>query len=106
MHDLLFQHQKDLRLERLLEHGKQLGLDLAAFTEALEKHRYLEIVRQDILDGMNRDVQGVPTFFINNRRVDGIHVSALLKVIDEELAQQSSKEEQAGVPETRARVAE
>lgn len=105
MHDLLFKNQKDLRLERLLEYAKRLGLDLATFTEALEKHRYIEIVRQDILDGMNRDVRGVPTFFINDKRLDGLKtLSVLQAVIDEELVRESSKEEQAGVPEEKARI--
>ena len=97
MHDLLFQNQKNLREERLFEFAKRLGLDLATFRQALEEHRYRGVIRQDLLDGMVRNVRGVPTFFINGKRVDGVpSLSALRAWVDEALIDQRSSEAQTG----------
>ncbi len=103
MHDILFHNQDELGQAQLLAYAKRLGLDLATFTQALEEHRYRQIVRQDLLDGMNREVRGVPTFFINGRRLDGLQpVSVLQALIDEALARETSTEEQAAVSNPQA----
>ena len=107
MHDLLFQHQRKLRPEQMVEYAKRFGMDVASFEQALKTHLYREIVRQDILDGMNRDVRGVPTYFINDKRLDGIPtISVLQSLIEEELVRQPSKEQQARVSGTRLGVVE
>ncbi len=103
MHDILFHNQDELGQAQLLAYAKRLALDLATFRQALEEHRYRAIVRQDILDGMNREVRGVPTFFINGRRLDGLQpVSVLQALIDEALARETSTEEQAAVSNPQA----
>jgi len=83
MHDLLFQHPQNLGEKQLVEDAAQLGLDLELFQKDLTTHRYLEAVRQDLLEGMNRDVRGVPTLFINGKRIDGtLSFASLRAMID------------------------
>lgn len=107
MHDLLFQKQRNLRLEHLLDYAESLKLDLATFRQALEEHRYRGSVRQDVRDGKNQDVRGVPTLFINDRRLDGVQTLFVVQaLIDKALAYQSQKEEQHRALETRVQEAE
>jgi protein-disulfide isomerase len=101
MHDLLFQNQQNLRPEQLLKYAKSLGLDLATFRQALEEHRYRGSVRQGVRDGKNQDVRGVPTLFINDRRLDGVQTLFVVQaLIDKELAHQPQKEVRDEAPET------
>lgn len=87
MHDLLFRNQGRQQPERLETYATELGLDLDRYRESLGSEESLQVVRQDILDGMNRDVRGVPTLFVNGRRLDGLpSLQALLSAIDEEAA--------------------
>lgn len=96
MHDLLFQNQRSLGRERLMLYAGRLGLDLSRFEEALDSRRYQEVVRQDMLDGVNRDVRGVPTFFVAGRRLDGLpSLEDLNAVVAEELASRVSQKPEA-----------
>ena len=96
MHDLLFQNQGRLGGEDLTLHAEHLGLDIATFQAALNSRRYQEVVRQDMLDGVNRDVRGVPTFFVNGRRLDGLpSLETLNAVIADELSKQISRKPEA-----------
>jgi len=86
MHDLLFLDQQDFTLEKALQNGRKLQLDIAKVERALNDHRYRPIIARDLQEGKNRNVRGVPTIFINDRRVDGLEtVSALMSIIETEL---------------------
>jgi protein-disulfide isomerase len=71
MHDLLFEHQQDLRIPALLSYARALELDLARFTDELAQHRFLKKVRRDFMSGARSGVNGTPTFFINGFRYQG-----------------------------------
>jgi protein-disulfide isomerase len=73
MHDLLLEHQGDLRPSDLEAYAKRLDLDLVRFREDLRRHVYASRVEEDVDSADLSGVTGTPTFFINGRRHDGAY---------------------------------
>jgi len=71
MHDLIFEHQRDLRDEALGRLAAQAGVDAELVRSELEDERYQPRVRDDFMSGVKSGVNGTPTFFINGKRHDG-----------------------------------
>jgi len=87
MHDLLFENQRSLGKESLLQYGKQLELDMTRFGTDLDSHMYRATVKRQVADGRNAGVRGTPNFFINGRVVKGaVPFDSMKSVLDEELA--------------------
>ena len=70
MHDALFEHQQALDDRHLVGYAEALGIDGAAFGEALRAHANRARVREDFMSGVRSGVNGTPTFFINGIRFD------------------------------------
>ena len=70
MHDLLFENQKALEDEDLVDYAARLGIDPQWAESALESHRFASRVREQFLSGVRSGVNGTPTFFINGIRHD------------------------------------
>lgn len=70
MHDALFEHQRALDDEHLLEYAGALALDESRFRTELIRHAHAARVREDFLSGVRSGVNGTPTFFINGVRHD------------------------------------
>jgi protein-disulfide isomerase len=86
-HDLLFAHQASLARADLEATAQGLGLDLVAFTAALDQHAYAAAVGADEQQGQSLGVTGTPAFFINGRLAIGaLPYDTLRGLIDEELA--------------------
>ena len=71
MHDLLFEHQRDLRDAVLLKSAVRLRLSSDHLKSALAEGTYAPRVKTDLDSGIASDVQGTPTFYINGQRHDG-----------------------------------
>jgi protein-disulfide isomerase len=85
LHDRLFATRKTSRAD-LLDHARAVGLDVAAFEQALDERRYARAVAADAAEGGALGVTGTPTFFINGRPVVGApSPTALRELIAEEL---------------------
>lgn len=85
-HDLLFSSDR-LDRDSLVEHAKKIGLDTTRFDACLNSGKYDAQIARDAKDGQSAGVAGMPGFFINGRRLEGVlPISAFEKVIDEELA--------------------
>ena len=78
MHDLLFQHQDDLRPVSLVRYATELGLDVDRFRDELRKHAWSSRVAEDVDSADLSGVSGTPTFFINGRRHHGAYDIATL----------------------------
>jgi len=84
MHDCLFENQKSLEDEDLLECGVLAGLDIHRFAHEIREGRYLNRIREDFLSGVRSGVNGTPTFFINGERHDGLSdLVSLMTAIEE-----------------------
>ena len=73
MHDRLLSHQDDLGPAGLLEHARQLGLDVERFKNDLVRHVHSGRVAEDVESADLSGVSGTPTFFINGRRHHGAY---------------------------------
>ena len=70
-HDLLFVAQPDLARDHLIGYARRLGLDAPAFTECLDSARVRDAVLADQREGRAAGVRATPTFFINQRKIEG-----------------------------------
>ena len=73
MHDLLLEHQGDLRARDLQAYAERLGLDLERFRDDLHRHRWAARIEEDVDAADLSGVTGTPTFFINERKHDGAY---------------------------------
>jgi protein-disulfide isomerase len=91
MHDKLYANQQDLDGPGLEQRAAELGMDVAAFRAALDKHAAKARVDADLALGQQLGVRGTPTFFIDGRLVMGAQpFTAFKQVIDDELARADS----------------
>ncbi len=70
MHDLLFQNQGALQVEKLKEYAVDLGLDPELFNNCLESEKYASEVQRDFQDGARAKITGTPAFFIGKTGPD------------------------------------
>ena len=68
MHDMLFENQKALRPNDLVDYAKSLDLDVEKFEQDLEQRLFAQKVRDDFMSGVRSGVNGTPTFFVNGQR--------------------------------------
>ena len=71
MHDLLFEHQRDLRDAVLVKSAVQLRLSSDHLKHALAAGTYAARVKTDVDSGIASGVQGTPAFYINGQQHDG-----------------------------------
>ena len=70
-HDKLFQNQKNFTKADLLSYSGQVGLDVPSFTKCLDSDDARKKVENDWSDGYSLGVQGTPTFFVANQKIEG-----------------------------------
>ena len=70
MHDTLFENQKALSDDQIVEYAAKIGLDSERVKSDITSGTYTERVHEDFLAGVRCDVNGTPTFFINGVRYD------------------------------------
>jgi protein-disulfide isomerase len=86
MQQLILANQSKLTRDDLIALAKSLGLNQARFITALDTRLYQPIIDEDARDAKSHGVYGVPVFFVNEKRIDGIQPLELLRdVIDAEL---------------------
>jgi protein-disulfide isomerase len=86
-HDDLFSGQYPLGRSAYDQYAANLGLDLTAFDNCLNDHRYQSEVKADAADAASLGLNGTPSFVINGRILIGARPLEDFKaIIDEELA--------------------
>ena len=70
MHDYLFEHQKALDDSHLLEYAQKVGLNIDRFKKDMSGHAYASLIEQSLKSGVDSDVEGTPTFFVNGVRYE------------------------------------
>jgi protein-disulfide isomerase len=71
MHDLLFANQSALKVDNLRAYAEQLHLDMHAFNDALETHRFAGQIAADRVLGTKAGVDGTPTFLVDGHEMTG-----------------------------------
>jgi len=85
-HDKLFADQQNINPENLKEWAKELGLDVAKFSDCLDSGKFEQAVKKDLADGQLAGVGGTPTFFINGQKIVGAKsFESFQEVIETEL---------------------
>lgn len=87
MQGIIFENQKKLKEDDLVEYAKELGLDVEQFKASLSDHRYKPQVEQEAQQAVKVGATGTPAFFVNGRFLSGAKpLEAFVEVIDEELS--------------------
>ncbi len=86
MHDLLFEHQRQLEDEDIERYAASLELDMDRFRRDLAAAETQRRIEQDKRDGERAGVEGTPSFFVNGRPFHE-PPSALAAYLREELDQ-------------------
>ena len=84
-HDELYKNYNILNDEKINEIAKQLGLNETEFQQEQKNPEILEQIRQDYEEGIRLGLRGVPTVFINGKKMRQRDMETLGTVIDAEL---------------------
>jgi protein-disulfide isomerase len=84
-HDELYKNYNILNDEKINEIAKQLGLNETEFQQEEKNPEILEQIRQDYEEGIRLGLRGVPTVFINGKKMRQRDMETLGTVIDTEL---------------------
>ena len=79
MHDLLYENQRRLEMDDLVDYAGRLGLAVARFQRELAEHVYAPRVHEDFMSGVRSGVNGTPTFYIDGVRYEGSHDAGPLR---------------------------
>jgi protein-disulfide isomerase len=71
MHSILFTNQTHLTAADLLKYAERLQLDTEIFSQAIRDKELIDRVRADYVSGELSGVEGTPTFFVNEIKVEG-----------------------------------
>lgn len=86
LHDRLYSNSRQINRANIHAWAKELGLDMAKFTAALDSAATKALVDRDIADGDRVGVEGTPTVFVNGKKYQGsLDAAVFLPVIASEL---------------------
>jgi protein-disulfide isomerase len=84
-HDELFKNYSQLSEEKIQEIARTLHLDEPKFEAELRNPAVQKQISDDYQQGIDLDVRGVPTVFINGRRLKDRSMEGFQQMIDKEL---------------------
>ncbi len=70
MHDLIFEHQDELDENNLVYFAEALDLNIDQFLRDSKSQAVLSKIESDFESGVRSGVNGTPTFFLNEKRLD------------------------------------
>lgn len=88
LNEYLFSHNQEIEsIENLKAAAGEAGLEQESFDECYDSKKYEERAQVWFNQAREAGVEGTPTFFINEQRIDGNQpYSEFVKIIEEELA--------------------
>jgi protein-disulfide isomerase len=84
-HDRLFENYNQLSDQKVQEIARELSLDIQRFQEDMKDPEILALVRQDVRDGGDAGVRGIPTVYINGRQLRNRNLEDFRRLIEEQL---------------------
>lgn len=84
-HDQLFHHYNQLSDQKIREIAGNLGFNIEEFEKMMKSSKISAKIEKDILDGRQAGITGTPTIFVNGRRLKGLSLKRLQRLIDKEL---------------------
>jgi protein-disulfide isomerase len=70
-HDRIFANQQKMSRDQYLAYAKELKLDVAKFTQALDSGKFKTQIDADAADAKALGVTGTPAFFVNGKFLNG-----------------------------------
>ncbi|MFW5967613.1 MAG: DsbA family protein [Persicimonas sp.] len=101
MHDLIFENQRSLSRDKLMQFARRIGLNVDKFKEDMEGEEAKSLVQRDKAEGQKAEITGTPAVFIDGQRHTGaVSQQALVSAIEAKLEGDESdgegeKEEEA-----------
>ena len=90
-HDELYKNYSRLNEEKIQEIAQQVGLDTAKLDQDMKAPEINAIVENDLREGKNAGVRGIPTIFINGRLLRDRSFAGFQAAIEKELAEEGRK---------------
>ena len=90
-HDELYKNYSRLSEEKIQEIAQQVGLDAAKLDQDMKAPEINAIVENDLREGQNAGVRGIPTIFINGRLLRDRSFAGFQAAIEKELADEGRK---------------
>ena len=84
-HDELYKNYNRLNNEKIDEIAAQLGLNAAEFDQQQKNPEFVGQIREDYEEGIRLGIRGVPTVFINGKKMRQRDMKSLEAAIDGEL---------------------
>ncbi len=69
MYDKLYQYQG--RISNVTNLAVQIGVHKEKFVDCLESQKYLDDIKKDVHEGIEMEIKGTPTWFINGYKFSG-----------------------------------
>ena len=79
--DIAFARQREMSREALSVWAEEISLDASRFEACLASGSKRALVLSEFEEGMERGVEGTPTFFVNGKRVEG-KLAAIQRAIE------------------------
>ena len=96
-HDRLFRENGRLNSRNIQEIGRDVALEMETFNRDLKDPEIREKIHEDMRDAARAGVRGVPTIFINGKRLRNRTLAGFQTVIEKEL-ERCSKESAERAP--------
>lgn len=75
MHNLLFENQRALDDNHLIEYAQVIGLDTKSFEAKFSEPQFEGKIESDLESGLRSGVNGTPSFFINGKKYEGNYLA-------------------------------
>ncbi len=95
-HDALYKNYNRLNEQKVDEIAKQLQLNQTEFEEYQKNPEFVAQIRQDYEEGIRLGIRGVPTVFINGKKMRDRSMQSLEAAINQELAKAKKAKDSEG----------
>ncbi len=97
MHDKLFANREKLDREVIDGLARELTLDMTAFAQSLDEHRFAPIIKQEQTMAAQLGATSTPTYFINGKKLKGDQPLEVLELALQKAAQEATEHLSKGV---------
>ncbi len=83
MHDLIFEHQRDLTRDKIMGFARRIGLNFEKFKNDMQGDEVAQAIARDKKEGNRAGIRGTPAIYVNGREYMGeITKNSLKDMID------------------------
>jgi protein-disulfide isomerase len=94
--DALYKYYKKLNDEKVQKIASKLQLDMEKFTQDRKDPAFKFLIEKDIQNGQAAKVKGIPTIFVNGKRVKSKSLKGITQMVQIELNKLGKKQKKAG----------